>query len=44
MNQYHIFSLFLAEFELYLVKPDQGRIALDLTKCFSDYDVKDHVS
>jgi len=44
MNQYHIFSLFLAEFELYLVKPDQGRIALDLTKCFSDYGVKDHVS
>ena len=36
---------FLIEFELYLVKPGQDRVVLDLTKCLSDYGtIQDHVS
>ena len=35
----------MTEFELYLVKPGQDRVMLDLAKCLSDYGtIKDHVS
>lgn len=35
----------MTEFELYLVKPGQDRVMLDLAKRLSDYStIKDHVS